>query len=119
MKRGEIWWVCFEPALGSEIRKVRPAVILSNDVANQYLSRVVVVPLTSKTAKVYPGECLVMAGDREAKAMADQILCGDVLLRLHGRVPSAFCARESREAYGCADRLYWRQPDHSCALVSI
>ena len=77
MKRGEIWWVCFEPALGPEIRKVRPAVILSNDVANQYLSRVVVVPLTSKTAKVYPGECLVMAGDREAKAMADQIATVD------------------------------------------
>lgn len=38
MKRGEIWWVCFDPALGSEIRKVRPAVILSNDIANQYLS---------------------------------------------------------------------------------
>ena len=43
----------------------------------QYLSRVVVVPLTSKTAKVYPGECLVMAGDREAKAMADQIATVD------------------------------------------
>ena len=53
------------------------------------------------------------------KALADQILCGDVLLRLHGRVPSAFCTRESREAYGCADRLYWRQPDHGGALVSI
>ena len=34
MKRGEVWWVNFEPALGSEIRKKRPAVIVSNDVAN-------------------------------------------------------------------------------------
>lgn len=77
MKRGEIWWVCFDPSLGSEIRKVRPAIIVSNDIANQYLSRLVVVPLTSKTMKVYPGECLVTAGDREAKAMADQITAVD------------------------------------------
>ena len=31
----------------------------------------------------------------------------------------SFLCRESREAYGCVDRLYWRQPDHGCALVSI
>jgi mRNA interferase MazF len=47
MKRGEVWWVNFEPALGSEIRKKRPAVIVSNDVANTMMSRVQVVPVTS------------------------------------------------------------------------
>ena len=47
MTRGSIWWVEFDPAVGSEIRKTRPAVIVSNDLANRYLSRVVVVPLTS------------------------------------------------------------------------
>jgi mRNA interferase MazF len=47
MKRGVVWWVNFEPALGSEIRKKRPAVIVSNDVANTMMSRVQVVPVTS------------------------------------------------------------------------
>lgn len=77
MMRGEIWWVNFEPAIGSEIRKTRPAIIISNDIANKNLSRVVVVPLTSKIDKVYPGECLVDTGNKMAKAMSDQIQAVD------------------------------------------
>lgn len=63
----------FDPSLGGEIRKTRPAVIVSNNAANEALNRVIVVPLTSQTAKVYPGEALVTVGGRQAKAMADQI----------------------------------------------
>lgn len=77
MRRGEVWWVGFDPAIGSEIRKTRPAVILSNDAANRHLSRVVVVPLTSNTGRVYPGEAVVTVGDRKGKAMADQIMAAD------------------------------------------
>jgi len=39
MRRGEVWWIEFEPAVGSEIRKTRPAVIVSNDAANRHLAR--------------------------------------------------------------------------------
>ncbi len=77
MKRGEVWWVEFDPAVGSEIRKTRPAVIVSNDSANRNLARVVVVPLTSNTGRQYPGEALVTIGGQSSKAMADQIMAAD------------------------------------------
>lgn len=77
MQRGEVWWVEFDPSVGSEIRKKRPAVIVSNDAANRNLERVVVVPLTSNTGRQYPGEAVVTVGEQSSKAMADQIMAAD------------------------------------------
>lgn len=77
MKRGEVWWVEFDPSVGSEIRKKRPAVIVSNDAANRNLSRVVVLPLTSNTGRQYPSEAVVNVGGKRSKAMADQIMAAD------------------------------------------
>ena len=74
IKRGEVWWVSFDPAVGGEIRKTRPAVVVSNNAANAVLNRVVVVPLSSQTSKLYPGEARVRVEGRESKAMADQIM---------------------------------------------
>ena len=73
MNRGEVWWVSFDPAVGGEIRKRRPAVILSNDLANKHLNRVQVVPLTAQVGKLYPSEAAVTIAGRPNKAMADQL----------------------------------------------
>jgi mRNA interferase MazF len=74
VKRGEVWWIDFEHSVGGEIQKNRPAVIISNDYANQYSNRVQVIPLTSKIEKCYPCEAYVLVGDHKSKAMADQIM---------------------------------------------
>jgi mRNA interferase MazF len=73
MRRGEVWWIDFNPSVGGEIRKKRPAVIVSNDLANRYLNRLQVVPLSTKTDKLYPCEALVDFNGIRSNAMADQL----------------------------------------------
>jgi mRNA interferase MazF len=74
MRKGEVWWVDFDPSIGGEIQKMRPAVVVSNDVANARLNRVQVVPLTTNVERVFPGEAIVRFRDEARKAMANQIM---------------------------------------------
>lgn len=73
IKRGNVYWVNFDPSLGGEIRKTRPAVVISNNAANAALNRVQVMPVTSKTDRLYPGEALIDLNGEKRKAMADQL----------------------------------------------
>jgi len=72
-KKGEIWWINFDPSIGGEIKKTRPAVVISNNVANKALNRIQVIPLTSAVKNVYPAECLITIQSKRSKAMADQL----------------------------------------------
>ncbi|MCX5812945.1 MAG: type II toxin-antitoxin system PemK/MazF family toxin [Proteobacteria bacterium] len=59
MKRGDIYLVDFEPSVGAEIRKIRPAVIISCDEANKYLKTITVIPFSSKVDRIYPFDVFV------------------------------------------------------------
>lgn len=77
-RRGEVYWVNLDPTVGTEIATTRPAVIISNDLGNEYSARVIVAPLTSRgTGRVYPFEVLIPAGEggltETSKVALDQI----------------------------------------------
>ena len=89
--RADVWWVNFDPSVGGEIQKQRPAVVVSNDASNKYLNRVQVIPLTSNTGRVYPSEAVVSIDDKKSKAMADQLttISKIRLINLLGRLSAA------------------------------
>lgn len=73
MNRGEVWWINFDPSVGGEIRKKRPAIIISNDASNKHLNRLQVIPITSNIDRLYPSEAFVTINGKLNKALADQL----------------------------------------------
>jgi mRNA interferase MazF len=65
--------VALDPTIGSEISKIRPAVIVSNNSCNTFGTRVVVLSLTSNVDSAYPGEALVVINGKPARVLGDQI----------------------------------------------
>jgi mRNA interferase MazF len=71
--RGDVYWVNLDPTIGTEIKKTRPAVVVSNDACNRYGARIVVVPVTSNVTTLYPGEAQVFITKRESRVLGDQL----------------------------------------------
>ena len=69
----------FDPAVGGEIQKTRPALVLSNDTANALLNRVQVVPISSRVGRLYPAETYITLNGERRKAMADQVTTANKL----------------------------------------
>ncbi len=102
-KRGEVHLVTFDPTVGAEIRKTRPALVLQNDIANRSSPVTSVAALTSQfEPPLYPTEVLVRAPegglDRDSVVMLNQIRTIDKrrLARRLGRVSPATIGRVDR-----------------------
>ena len=77
VKRGYVYLVDLNPVKGAETGKVRPAVVVSNDVGNRYADTVTIIPITSSITRVYPFEAFIPKGTanltKDSKAKANQI----------------------------------------------
>ena len=84
-RRGDVYWVALDPTVGTEIRKTRPAVVVSNDSANAFGMRIVVLPVSSNVSSLFPGEALVTVAGKPGRALGDQVRSID-RPRLRGRM---------------------------------
>jgi mRNA interferase MazF len=107
MRRGEIVSVSLDPVRGSESSTTRPAVVVSNDAANATATRlgrgvITVVPVTSNTARIYPFQVMLPAGQtglrQDSKAQAEQVrsVAVERVGERVGRLPAALIAELDR-----------------------
>lgn len=86
-KRGDVYWVNLDPTLGSEIKKKRPCVIVSPNVANEVASRVIILPITSSIKNVYKFQVLITLNKKQGKILAEQVRTVDKM-RLGDKIAS-------------------------------
>ncbi|MFN6534754.1 MAG: type II toxin-antitoxin system PemK/MazF family toxin [Nostoc sp. EkiNYC01] len=77
MKRGDIYYADLSPAVGSEMGKRRPVLVISNDANNRGATTVTILPLTSNVNRIYPFEVLLNPEDsgltKPSKVQAQQV----------------------------------------------
>jgi mRNA interferase MazF len=78
-KRGDVYWVCLEPALGFETKKTRPCLVVSNNKGNAASNTIIVAPITSKIKRVYSFEVQTVVLDKQGKVMLNQCRAIDKL----------------------------------------
>jgi mRNA interferase MazF len=72
IRRFEVWLVNLDPTIGSEIKKTRPAIIVSPDITNKYLNTIIIAPLTS-TIKPYPTRVTCIFQKKQGQVVLDQV----------------------------------------------
>jgi mRNA interferase MazF len=98
IKQGDVFWVNFDPTLGAEVKKIRPAVVVSNDINNEHSPIISIAPVTSNVTRVYSFEVDIPAGTANltsrSKIMVNQTRAIDkVRLGQHlGRLPDSLMA---------------------------
>ena len=84
LKRGDIYLVNFDPTIGAEIKKTRPALILQNDIANSYSPITIVAALSTQFKKpLYPTEVLIQA--KESSLGKDSVVLLNQIRSVDGR----------------------------------
>jgi mRNA interferase MazF len=81
VRRGDVVVVNLDPTIGAEIKKTRPAIVVSNDSINHFSQLVVVVPLTKNTAHLSPSHVIIPKGTARltftSKVVTEQIKAVD------------------------------------------
>src|SRR5713226_8309793 len=77
IRRGDIWWVDFEPTQGAEIRKTRPAIVVTADALNRARRTVVVVPLSTGPQPRPPIVVATPSAGATSVAICDQVRAVD------------------------------------------
>ena len=102
-RRGDVYLVNFDPVIGAEIRKTRPALILQNDIANRHSPLTIVAAITSQFEEpLYPTEVLLTAGEggttKDSVILLNQIRSVDKrrLVRRLGTIRSESMRRADR-----------------------
>jgi mRNA interferase MazF len=99
IRQGDVYWVNFDPSVGAEVKKVRPAVVVSNDINNENSPIVSIAPITSKVDRVYSFEVEIHAGTSNltsrSKIMVNQTRAVDKvrLVQLIGSLPATLMAK--------------------------
>jgi mRNA interferase MazF len=73
-RRGDVYLVEFDPARGHEIQKTRPALVIQNDIGNQYSQVTIVAAITSRlSATPYPVEVVIVPNKANGLSMPSAI----------------------------------------------
>lgn len=98
IKRGEVFLVNFDPTVGAEAKKTRPAVVVSNDINNAHSPIVSISPITSNVTRVYSFEVEIPVGTAglrtRSKVMVNQTRAVDKirLIKKLGQLPAQIMA---------------------------
>jgi mRNA interferase MazF len=72
-RRGDVYWVALDPTIGSETKKTRPCLVVSNDLGNELSDLVILAPITSKISRIYPYNVKVNVKGKDGKVMLNQV----------------------------------------------